>query len=256
MKHIELARGAIPLAAAFALAACYPPHPHPRPPLRAISVLDCPPTQGDLGRKSAAADGKTCAYADDNGDQVTLQLVSLTGGDLHASLAPIEAQMAAEVPAAVSTPPPAAPATAPAAPAPGAKDRVDIDLPGVHIHTSGDGHADIDSSGVHVEAHGDDAHGHGGANVHIAGGGDKSVNINANEGGAQVRSTFDLGSGLRAHYILASETPGPHGFKAAWYEVRGPVGGPVVVGLVYMKTGDEDDLQHDVNRLLRRNVGG
>src|SRR5689334_15957223 len=74
---------------ALALAACNPPHPKPKAPLRVISRLDCPEDQGDLTRTSAAADGKSCVYADAEGDQITLRLISLDGQDVRTVLAPI-----------------------------------------------------------------------------------------------------------------------------------------------------------------------
>jgi hypothetical protein len=263
MKHADLMRASVPvaLAAAFALTACNPPHPRPPPPLRAVSTLDCPETQGDLTRKSAAPDGKSCVYADADGDQVTLQLLGLDGKDLRTAMAPIEAQLLTEVPAASEKPAPASPANphAPGAATPGAKDRVDIDLPGVHIHTSADGHAKVDAQGVHVDAHDDDGHDgdrhdHDRADVRIGGAG-AGVTINANDGGAQVR-VDEKGTGLRARYILASESPGPHGFTTGWYEARGPVGGPVAVAVVLSKSHDDEDKRHDVRQLLKRNVGG
>jgi hypothetical protein len=216
-----------------------------------ISTLDCPGTQGDLTRKSAAADGKSCAYADDNGDQVTLQLVSLDGKDLRTAMAPIEAQLHGEVPAAAS--PPATPANTAGPPPPATKDKVDIDLPGVHIHAGGNGHADVDAQGVHVHAQNGDGHNHDNAEVRVGGDG-AGVNINANDAGAQVRID-ERGPGLRARYILASDTPGPHGYRSAWYDARGPVGGPIAVAVVLKKSGDEDDLRHDARKLLWRNVG-
>jgi hypothetical protein len=241
--------------AALTLASCAPPHPHPRPPLHAVSTLNCPASQGELNRQSAAPDGRSCVYATGEGDQVTLQLIALNGGDLKAALAPIEVQLRTEIPATVgdtpSAPPPPPP---PGAPTPPHKDRVDIDLPGVHIHTSGDGHANIDAGGTHVEANGDD-HDHGRADIHVGGDG-TGVNVNADDSGAQVRVN-EKGSGLRARYILASDTPGPHGFKAGGYEARGPLGGPVAVAVILTKTGDDnDDLRHDVHELIRLNVGG
>jgi len=234
--------------AALLVAGCHPPHPHAAAPMKAVSSLDCPDTQGDLTRKSAAADGKTCVYATESGDQVTLQIVSLNGGDPHAALAPIEAQLKTEIPAAAAPAPAAAEAGAPD------KDRVDINLPGVHIHAGGDGHADVDAPGVHVRAQ---DHGGSGDNavVQVNGIGAKGVTINAGEGGAQIHID-EGGSGLRARYILASQTAGPHGYRMAGYEARGPAGGPIVVAEVLAKSDDEDDLRHDLHVLIRRNVGG
>src|ERR1700678_308419 len=245
----SMAAGLAPVAltgAALALAGCHPPHPHAAVPLQAVSALDCPDTQGDLTRKSAAADGKTCVYASEAGDQVTLQIVSFSGGDAHAALAPIEDQLKTEVPAAAATP--ASP------PGVSDKDRVDINLPGIHIHANGDGHADVDTAGVHVAAHG-----HGGSDdnavLQVDGLGAKGVTVNAGEGGAQIHIE-EGGSGIRARYILASDTPGPRGYRMAGYEARGPSGGPMVVAEILAKSDDQDDLRHDIHVLIRRNVGG
>jgi hypothetical protein len=231
----------------LALGGCNPPHPHVPAALRAVSSLDCPDTQGDLTRKSAAADGKSCIYATESGDQVTLQIVSLTGGDAHAALEPIEAQLKTEVPAAVAK------AGEPGAPDTQDKDRVNIDLPGIHIHAHGDGGADIDTAGVHVQAHG---HGDGdNADVQVGDRADRGVTVNAGEGGAQIHIN-EGGSGVRARFILASETAGPHGYRVAGYEARGPTAGPIVVAEILAKSDDQDDLRHDVHSLIRRNVGG
>jgi hypothetical protein len=233
--------------AALALAACHPPHPHAALSMRSVSTLDCPDTQGDLTRKSAASDGKSCVYATESGDQVTLQLVSLTGGDVRAALQPIEAQLKTELPAADA-------GRAPAGSGGPDRDRVNIDLPGIHIHAQGDGHTDVDTAGVHVEAHDHDGGGDK-AVVQVGGPGDRGVTVNAGEGGAQIHID-EGGSGVRARYILASETPGPHGYRAAGYEARGPSGGPIVVAAILAKSDDQDDLRHDVHALVRRNVGG
>ena len=244
------------VGAALALSACDVPRPHARAPLRAVSSLDCPDTQGELTRKSAAADGKSCIYATESGDQVTLRLVSLPGGDAQAALAPIETQLKAEVPSVVTT---AASGSAggASAGADGApdKDRVDINLPGLHIHAHGDGHADIDTAGVHVHAHDNGDHGGDHADVRIDGLGSKGVTVDANGAGAQIH-VDEGGSGVRARYILAGETPGPHGYKVAGYDARGPAGGPIVVAEILAKSDDHDDLDHDARELLRRNVGG
>jgi hypothetical protein len=255
MARRALARLAVGVAAggaALALGGCNPPHPHAPAALRAVSSLDCPDTQGDLTRKSLAADGKTCVYATESGDQVTLQVVSLTAGDARGALAPIEAQLKAEVPAAA-----AGGATAGSGATASTdgqdRDRVNIDLPGIHIHAHGDGAADIDTAGVHVQANGQGAG--GGANVQVGSPGDRGVTVNAGEGGAQIHIN-EGGSGVRARFILASETAGPHGYRVAGYEARGPATGPIVVAQLLSKSDDQDDLRHDVHALIRRNVGG
>ena len=247
----SLAVAALVLAGA-SLPACNPPHPKPKPPLHAISSLDCPDNEGDLNRKSVAADGKSCVYGTDAGDQVTLRLVSLDGKDASTVLEPIEAELKGELPAAVETANSPAPPSPPGAPD---KDRVDIDLPGIHIHGNSGGHTNVDTAGVHVEAN--DGAGHTGdhAVVRIGGGGVGGVTVNANDQGAQIR-VHENGPGVRATYILASDTPGPHGYRAAGYEARGPAGGPIVVATIYAKSDDHDDIQRDVRDLLRRNVGG
>ena len=129
-------------AVALSLAACSPPRPHIwNSALKSISSLDCPEDEDGLSRKSVASDGKSCVYRDDEGNQVTLQLVDVTGGDVKAALAPFEAQLRGELPAA----------TANHSTAPG-DDRVDIDLPGIHIHANGhdqdkDGHGSVQING-------------------------------------------------------------------------------------------------------------
>jgi hypothetical protein len=239
--------GAAAGGAALALGGCHPPHPHAPAALRAVSSLDCPDTQGDLTRKSLAADGKSCIYATESGDQVTLQIVSLTGSDARTALAPIEAQLKTEVPAA------AAGAGATGSAETQDRDRVNIDLPGLHIHAHGDGGADVDTAGVHVQANG--PAGGGGANVQVGSPADRGVTVNAGEGGAQIHIN-EGGSGVRARFILASETAGPHGYRFAGYEARGPAAGPIVVAELLAKSDDQDDLRHDVHALIRRNVGG
>ena len=253
MKKLGLMAGGASLAfAALVLTACNPPHPHAKGPLKAVSTLDCPESEGDLNRKSAAADGKSCVYAGEDGAQVTLTLVALDGKDARSALEPIEAQLKSEVPAI----------SAPSTPTPPAKggvekdgDKVNIDLPGIHIHANGDHHTDVDATGVHVEAH--DGNGRDGdrATVRIGGGDGAGVNINANDGGAQIRIE-ESGSGVRARYILASETAGPHGYKVVGYEARGPKEGPIVVATLLSKSDDHDALRHDIHKLIERNVGG
>lgn len=217
-------------AAALGLAACNPPHPHAHRSRdswsapKTISVLDCPTSQGDLTRKSAAADGKSCVYVSDSGAEVTLQLASLNGGDVGAVLDPIGTALRAELPVLDKT------ATTPVN---GEKDRVDIDLPGVHVHAGGNG-----------------------ARIDAGGGGDGGVHVDANDNGAEVHIDDRHGAGVRKMVILTSETPGPHGYRVVGYEARGPAAGPIMVATVKTKSEEHDDLFSDVRDLIHHNVGG
>jgi hypothetical protein len=238
---------------AASLAGCTPPHPSgaaAKGPLRRISALTCPEQQGDLQLKSGSQGPRSCVYATDDGDQVTLQLVDLNGAAPDVALKPIEAQLSTEVPEAMrGSPAPPSPPTV------SGKDRVDIDLPGLHIHTRGDGEAAIDTAGVHVLANDDKGEGHGRAQVSVDAGDRAGVTVNAHEGGAQIR-VDERGPGIHRNFVLQSETPGPNGFRLAAYEARGPVGGPVVVARILGKDSDEDELRHDIRRLISMNVGG
>ena len=219
-------------AIAVGIAGCTPPHIHHHgdAALKTISTLTCPDTQGDLTRKSQAPDGKSCDYSSASGDDVTLQLVSLSGQDANAALDPIQTQLKSELPANAGT-----------------KDgdstdhgRVDIDLPGIHIHAN-----DTDKNDSK-----------GNAKIDVGGGdGSGGVHVQANDGGAQV-SVNESGSGVRLAYVLTSDTAGPHGYKVVGYDARGPHDGPLAVVIVKSKASDADDLRDDAKALLKLNVGG
>jgi hypothetical protein len=246
--------------ATLACAACVPPRAHAhRDHMERISALDCPSEQGDLELKSGGSGQQKCVYATDSGGQVTLQLVSLDNTDAQAALKPLEAQLKTQVPAAARDPETSVTAAGPGgwgAQSGDAHDgeahgRVDLDLPGLHIHTHGDGQADVDTAGVHIHAHDGEGQGQGTAQVVVGNG----VHIDAHEGGAQIR-VAENGSGVRLSYFLASDTPGPNGYRMGAYEARGPSGGPIVVAEILAKDKDSDDLRHDARQLLRLNVGG
>ncbi len=86
-------------------------------------------------------------------------------------------------------------------------------------------------------------------------------------GGAEVRATRNFtarlsgekgrGEGVSARYILASDTATGE-WKTVGYDARGPIGGPLVVGIVKVrdKDGSHDDVFEDVADLVRHNVGG
>jgi hypothetical protein len=240
--------------AALACASCTPPHRHAQNhDLRRVSSLECPAEQGDLALKSGGSGQARCVYATDNGAQVTLELIDLGDADADAALRPMEALLKAEIPGAADQPGPDKAANhAEAHPTGGDdQDRVDLDLPGLHIHTHGDGRADVDTAGVHV--HADDTGGRhtGKAEVSVGGG----VRIDAHDGGAQIRIAEE-GSGIRLNYVLESDAAGPHGYRVGAYEARGPSGGPLVVAQILGKDKESDDLRHDVHQLLKLNVGG
>jgi hypothetical protein len=239
----------------LALAACAPPHPHPRPAPRTISRLDCPTTPDGLTLQSAAADGRSCVYKADGGDQVTLQLVDLAGKDPATALAPLEASLKAELPAAAAAAaaPPSGAASAWDANSAPNRDKADIDLPGLHIHTDASGRAKVDVAGVHVDAQDGADHRGDRATVQV-GDGAHGVHVEANDGGAQIRIS-EKGLGYRARYVLVSEQPGPHGWRIGSYLARGPDAGPLAVAVLLGKSKDEDELHDEMAELLRRNVG-
>jgi hypothetical protein len=220
------------------LGGCTPPHPHHYGhALKTIDALDCPDSEGDLTRKSESADSKTCVYADGSDALVTLQLVSLNGGDAKNALAPIEDDLKAELP-------PKSGETSDNND--GGNGRVDIDLPGIHIHASGkDGDKSDDKGEAKIDIGGA---GHGSAD------GGPGVSIDAHDKDARI-SINESGSGVRLSYIQASDSPGPHGFKSVSYDARGPSAGPLAVVSIKSKSDDVDDLRDAARALLKRNVG-
>ncbi|MBV8594110.1 MAG: hypothetical protein JOZ27_07415, partial [Caulobacteraceae bacterium] len=230
-----------------ALAACQPPHPHHhgRTPLKAITALTCPEHQGDLVRSTVATDGRSCGYTGPGGEAVALQLVDLAGGDAAAALKPIEARLMAEIPGAADRPA-TSPPTPPVPPVPGAapsrhgdNDEVKIDLPGLHIHAHGD-HADVNAAGARIRADDQGA-------VVDSGSGGKGVTVNAGGGGARVTVTDDK-DGVHDIVMFVSDTPGPHGYRMAGYEARGPAAGPIAVASFMSRSKDEDEdgFRHDL----------
>lgn len=195
--------------------------------LKVVSKLDCPERQGELKRSTAASDGLSCVYTSDRAE-VTLRLVALNGAEPAAVLAPIEAELKAVLPD-VKTNPPA-----------GATDDVDIKLPGVSIQAGEQG-AKVRAPGVEVNA--------------VEGGGaEVRANRNLTVSSDNRDRTRD---GVSARYILASDTATGE-WKAVGYDARGPVGGPLVVGVVKVRDQDDshDDVFDDVGDLIRHNVGG
>lgn len=268
-------------ASVLALTACNPAkigeHRNERPMVAAVR-LDCPDRQGDLTRVSVAGDGRSCAYTGDAGEQVTLQLIALNAKPAQAVLAELEAELkqGAASPSALETANQDGSSAAPAAnPSPAGGDvaaatdaagdqakanagsdsdendreEAHVNLPGLHINTRGD-RAEINMPGVHINADG------GKARVNVDRPGGRLLSINADEQGAEIRTGDITARNVNATYLLASKEGGKLGDRAVGYVARGPVTGPLVVGVVKSHGFREshDDLLHAVRRLVRRNV--
>ncbi|HEY2661002.1 MAG TPA: hypothetical protein VGI79_14875 [Caulobacteraceae bacterium] len=145
-------------------------------------------------------------------------------------------------------------------------DHAKVDLPFVHVDADdshGHDRAKVDVPFVHVDADDDKAHvrvfgvtidaDDDNANVHTSWG-SKTAVIKAGPQGAEIRAT-DLRHGADMLYILASDTPGPAGYRSVGYAARGPASGPLVVGTFKSKVQHHGDFHdRDVEALIRLNV--
>jgi hypothetical protein len=235
---------------ALTLAACVPPGVHqPRlgAALKPVSRLNCPDSQGELTRTSASPDGQSCAYQSGSETVVQMKLVKVSG-DPDATLSPIESDLRKLATFDAAAPPAS---DAPIEAQPGAHSNVNINLPGIQIHAS-DQKANIRVAGIHVDA--DDrtnsAHIQGG---HALMGGRGNFSIDANNSGAIIRSR-SIGPNVNQALILASEHPGPEGWRAVGYEAQGPRSGPLVVAIVQSRSGEHDRLFQDVKALVHKSA--
>ena len=214
-------------------------------PLKPLSALDCPATQGALSRTRQAPDGRSCDYQSPDGEIVHLRLVALDGRTAQDAMAPTKAELHALVPI-YNRPVPAVDKDEPG-------DRADIDLPFFHIHTRGD-HADVRVFGVKVHSVGDNA------DVDV-GHGHKRTVVHAGSDGAEVVAE-DVGrSNASMVYVLAAEKRAPSGFWTVGYVAKGPAKGPLVVGefrSVQKHSGHNvgDGEHNDIGRLIDRNTRG
>jgi hypothetical protein len=209
--------------------------------LKAVTTLDCPSMQGELTRTSQAADGKSCAYTGPADEAVTLTLVDLDGKSVADTFAPMKTDLKTLVPA-----PPSGPVGVEASKDEGG-DRAKIDLPFFHVDAHGD-KANVKMFGMDIKADGDNAEIH----PHM---GMKNTVIHAGKGGAEVLAE-DVGkTNASLVYILASDNPGPSGWRAVGYIARGPAAGPLVVGEFKSKASHHgNDGNNDVSKLVDRNV--
>lgn len=288
----RLRHGGALLLTAAAASAC-----HPAPlgqgrdrgdrPVRVNARLDCPERSGALRRADAAADGRSCRYTGPDGQEVTLNYLALDGRPAQDALQPLEAEFRTLVPAAAAPEPgslpkpvegaateakdaddddaPAAAAGLPVPPRPPEPPRVDrrwstthhdgervtVVLPFLRVDADGAGKAHISSAFGDVDA--DDR----GAVVHGRWNGQKAE-IKAHDGGTEMR--FGAVGEHRADltYFVASDNPGPSGWRAAAYVARGPAAGPLVVasGRAREDSRDRhrDESIDDLKKLVNRNV--
>lgn len=242
------------LAVGVSLCAC---HPKSLPkdvafgsdtrPMRAVDRLDCPDTVGALTRTGQAADGRSCTYTGPQTEDVKLLLTPLDGQRADARLATIDAGLKVEAPGAAGG----------SAHGPGVyissdagRDQARIDLPGFHLNADGD-KASIRMPGVAIDADGDNA------KVATGWAGPHGATVNAHGGGAEIRAGGVGANGADVTYLLASDTPGPSGYRVVGYVAKGPVNGPLVVGEFRIRQhegGNNSD--HGVARLVDLNIHG
>jgi len=213
------------------------------PALKAPASLDCPDREGDLNRTAEASDGRSCDYAGPGDETVHLTLVDLAGRSVLDTVAPIKA----ELNALVHVPAGGAPVSVEASKDEGG-DHAKVDLPFLHVDADGQ-KAKVKLFGFNIDAQGETTTINGGH-------GSKNTVVKAGPGGAQVVAE-DVGkSNASLVYILAGDTPGPSGYRAVGYVARGPAAGPLVIGEFKTKGDHHTDSEHDVNRLVERNLKG
>jgi hypothetical protein len=257
---------ALATAAAAALGACHPvEHKNPMAklfddgPYRTVDRLTCPDSLRELTRISQAADGKSCTYDGPDDEQIELSLLQLGGRDPQSALADLQQNLKAE-----AGPPGGGKAEA-AGNRAGDEDADDdhdtdsgphrhahIDLPGLHIDADND-KASVHMPGVSVNAKGDEAQ------VQTGWGPYPNLQIDANNGHAEIHGGAVTDTGARLVYLYASDMPGPQGYRTVGYVARGPRAGPLVVGVFKSREKDNDHARltpDGLERLVRINVRG
>jgi len=113
-----------------------------------------------------------------------------------------------------------------------------VDLPGIHIQAR-DEDADVRIGGIRINANGDEE------TVHIV----RDVRMRG-EAFSRVKR------GIRATFISSTKADA-NGYRFVGYEAAGPRTGPLTVAIVKAKSeiDHDDDVVHDVQRLVRRNGG-
>ena len=243
------------LLASVSLASC-----HPKPlakglalgvdsrPMHTVDRLTCPDTVGTLTRTGEAADGQSCSYAGAQSEDVKLLLTPLDGQTADVRLATLDNGLKAEAPGAAADG--VGDGHGVSVSSSTDRDQAHIDLPGFHLNAS-DGKASIRMPGVSIDADGD--------NAKVATGlaGVRGATVNAHDGGAEIRAGGVGVNGADVTYLLASDTPGPSGYRVVGYVAKGPVNGPLVIGEFRIRQHEgNDNGDHGVGRLVDLNVHG
>ncbi len=251
MKLQILALGGV-AAAALALGACHPlvrvHHTggyHSSGPITVVDKLDCPDTEGALTRTAMGADGQSCAYKGPDDESVTLTRVVLVGGQSpQAALASTETALQGLIKRGAGN----GLVNVTSDETPGGKDKDNVDMPGIHIHSDG-GKSQVKIFGVTIDADDD----HNKATVH-AGSGDKQASVNADDHGATIRANDSSNGNTETVFILAGDPATPDGYHAVGYIARGPSGGPLVVAQFKSKHEHHHDHHDDLDDLISRNA--
>jgi hypothetical protein len=205
-------------------------------PLKVLTALDCPESEGELTRTAVAGDGRSCDYSGPGEETVHLSLAALDGRSVLDTVAPLKAELKDLV--HVST---GGPVSVEAG-----GDHAKVDLPFLHVDADGD-KAKVKLFGINIDADGDHATVRGGPGM-------KNAVVHAGPGGAEVLAE-DVGkSNASLVYILAGDAPGPSGYRSVGYVARGPVSGPLVIGEFKSKAEHHGDRHNDLDRLIERNV--
>jgi len=129
-------------------------------------------------------------------------------------------------------------------------DKATVRLPGMRIDADGD-RANIRIGGITIRA--DDRN----SQVKIrsdAEAGNEAVAIDANDGGARIR-TSSPGEAVRATFLMTADQSSTTGWRVVGYEARGPSGGPIVVATVRGKDRNENRVFEAAKALVTLNVG-
>jgi hypothetical protein len=283
----RLAVGGVLVTTAMTAVACHPVerrgHIHFVGPesgfMQVNAKLDCPDTSGDLTRSAVSMDGTTCTYTGPSEESVSLQITPLMGAPPQTVLSKLESQLRGDAGLATFAPPPAPPAPPPqkAKDWDAGRDNQDADDNDKDDdddsdHASSDkdgpksGHTHIDLPGVHISANGDKAdvqlpflsiHANGDNAQVQAGWFGRHATIEGHDGGAVIRVGRADESGVDSMLIVASDKPGPSGYRTVGYLAKGPPSGPLVIAAFKAKgeRHSEHDLAGDgLKRLVALNV--